>query len=139
MYLSLSTVLLVSPVLSSCDALIDYAIDCIDNDKPELRPAELPNPILNQAYNQSISVSIRNEPYDDSFTYLFEFSGNFPTGIQATSSGRIVSIFGTPTVLGEFQFNVTVRVEAGVGLASDTHGLCSTVDSEYYSWSIQPM
>jgi len=38
----------------------------VDDDKPELRPTMLANPVLNQLYDELILVSIRNEPFDDS-------------------------------------------------------------------------
>lgn len=130
---------LVSTTLSGCDQLFNYAVACIDDDQPELSPGALPNPILNQVYNESISVAIRNEPYDDSYDYTFKLSGEFPTGMQASATGRNFRLFGTPTEMGIFNFEVSVTVEPGSGISNNTEGLCSIFDRKFYQWTIQPM
>ena len=64
--------------LGGCEFFIDAAIDCIDNDRPVLSPNTLPDPILNQTYSELIQVSIRNEPRDDNFDFLFTTIGDLP-------------------------------------------------------------
>lgn len=139
-YSLLLTTLLVSTLLSGCEQLIDLAIDCIDNDKPELSGL-LPHPILNHEYNEVVHVGIRNEPYDDQFDYQFTVSGNFPSGLQSESSGRDLRLFGTPIELGDFSFTIKVEVGGGgrIGIADGTEGLCSTIDTKAYQWTVQPM
>lgn len=138
-YWSTMIVLLLSTALTGCEQLLDYAIDCIDNDKPELSPATLPNPILNQEYFENIHVGIRNEPFDDNFAYAFTVSGNFPAGLQTESVGRDLRVFGTPIELGDFQFDVKVQVGEGSRGLSNVEGLCSTIDTQSYEWEIQPL
>ncbi len=128
-----------TPVLSGCDPLWDLAIDCIDDDRPVLSPAVLPNPILNQVYEDRVHVGIRNEPYDDSFDYTFRVSGQFPPGIQRDTVGRDLRIYGTPTALGDYSFTVRVDVIDSASRPNSTSGLCSTTDEQTYSWTIQPM
>lgn len=123
--------------LGGCDYFFDAAIDCIDNDRPILSPNILPNPTLNQTYSGLIQVSIRNEPRDDNFDYLFTTLGDLPEGIQIESSGRDFRLFGTPIELGDFNFSVRVQVRGTPGSFNDTSGLCSTVDTNNYQWSIQ--
>jgi len=128
---------LCSLLLSSCDYFLDAAIDCIDNDRPRLSPNILLNPILNETYSELIQVSISNEPRDDNFNYRFSTIGSFPEGIQIESAGRDFRIFGTPIELGDFSFSVRVEVTGTVGSFNDTSGLCSTVDTNNYEWTIQ--
>lgn len=137
--LTLPAILLLIPVLSSCGPLVDLALDCIDDDQPELSPGSLPNPVLNQEYSETIHVGIRNEPYDDRFRYRFTLSGEIPKGLQTEVQGRDLRLYGTPIELGDFRFTVQVDVESRNSLAGDTDGLCSTIDSRSYQWTIQMM
>ena len=123
--------------LGGCEFFIDAAIDCIDNDRPVLSPNILPDPILNQTYSELIRVSIRNEPRDDNFDFLFTTIGDLPEGIQVESAGRDFRLFGTPIELGDFSFSVRVEVRGTPGSFNDTSGLCLTVDTNSYQWSIQ--
>lgn len=137
--LTLSATLLLTSVLGGCGPLVDLALDCIDDDQPELSPGTLPNPVLNQEYDATIHVGIRNEPYDDRFRYRFTLTGDLPMGLQTEAVGRDLQLFGTPIELGDFRFTVRVEVESRNTLAGDTDGLCSTVDSRSYRWTIQMM
>ncbi len=138
-YSSLLTVLLLSTALSGCDQLFNIAVACIDDDRPVLSPKELPNPILNQEYNEVIHVGIRNEPRDDRFDYTFTLTGNLPMGMQSESIGRDLRLFGIPTALGDYKFSVRVEIENGANGYNNTEGLCSTIDSEDYQWAVQVM
>jgi len=124
-------------VLSACDELIDLAVDCVDDDKPELRPTMLANPVLNQLYDELILVSIRNEPFDDSFDYQFTLTGELPEGIETESDGRTFRLLGTPIELGEYRFSVRVDVIGTDNLFNNTNGLCLTTDTRNYIWNIQ--
>jgi len=142
----LRVLLLLSSTLciSSCDLIFDEILDCIDDDQPEIRGA-LPNPVLNQYYEEGVSVSIRNEPYDDRFKYTFEFTGNLPQGIQTETADRSFRLVGTPIETGDYQFSISVKVEDEDARAylddseDDTSGLCSTYDAENFQWTIQLM
>ena len=134
-YTQIAAIILLSLALSGCDSITD----CLDNDGPELSPSTLPNPTLNQEYNQVVHVGIRNEPNDDRFNYEFTLSGRIPEGLQSTSAGRDMSIFGTPIELGNFDFSVTVEVVERSISSTQTQGLCSTTDRINYQWSVQVM
>lgn len=134
-YTPIATSLLLSLTLSGCDTFTD----CLDNDGPELSPGTLPNPILNQEYNQVIHVGIRNEPNDDRFNFEFTLSGRIPDGLQTTFAGRDMNIFGTPIELGDFDFSVTVEVVEPSSSSMQTAGLCSTTDRINYQWTVQAM
>lgn len=135
---ALCLLIMCTTCLSACNELVDYAIDCLDDDRPQLRPNELAQPVLNQTYDQTIRVSIRNEPFDDNFNYRFTLSGQLPEGIQTQSAGREYRLFGTPIELGDFRFSVRVEV-SGNDTFNDTSGLCSTVDTNNYSLTVQIM
>lgn len=134
-YTQFAAIILLSLALSGCDSITD----CLDNDGPELSPSTLPNPTLNQEYNQVVHVGIRNEPNDDRFNYEFTLSGRIPEGLQSTSAGRDMSIFGTPIELGNFDFSVTVEVVERSISSTQTQGLCSTTDRINYQWTVQGM
>ena len=112
------------------------AVACIDNDRPVLR-GSLPTPVLNHEYDGVINVSIRNEPYDNSYDYTFELTGDLPPGMTANSSGRQIRLMGTPTTPGEYSFKIRVNVEDGPNAEERTKGLCFTVDNELFHWKIQ--
>ena len=112
------------------------AVACIDNDKPVLSGA-LPNPVLNQEYDGIINVSIRNEPYDDSYDYTFELFGDLPPGMTTENHGRQIRLVGTPTMSGEYNFKIRVKVEDGRNGENRTKGLCYTVDNEIFHWKVQ--
>lgn len=140
---SMATAVTLSMSLSACQEIVegvfDIALDCIDDDRPVLSPGELPNPVLFQEYEEFIRVGIRNEPNDDSFLYTFTIQGALPEGIQTSASGRNLRLFGTPIIMGEFDFRVRVVVSDRTGSNDRPSGLCSTVDERNYQWSIQMM
>ncbi|MFK7892191.1 MAG: hypothetical protein AB8B63_15345 [Granulosicoccus sp.] len=125
--------------LSACDFLLDKALDCLDNDRPDLRPNALRNPVLNQTYDELVQVSIRNEPRDDTYNYQFFFIGASHDGMQYRSSGREFRLSGTPIELGEFRFSIQVKVSGIPDSFNDTSGLCSTEDTNNYIWAVQIM
>ena len=124
-------------ILSACDELLDLAVDCLDGDKPELRPAILASPVLNQLYDETILASIRNEPFDDSFTYEFTLTGELPEGIETDIEGRNFRLLGTPIELGEYRFSVRVDVLGNNNPFNNTNGLCQTTDTNNYIWNIR--
>jgi len=114
-------------LLCACDALLDTALDCIDSDGPEFDKKFLATPILNQEYNEKVTVSIKNEPYDDRFEYTFSHQGELPRGMQADyqiDGSREVFFSGTPTELGTFKYTLFVSVsEPGIS-DNFNSGLC---------------
>ena len=125
--------------LCACDALIDTALDCIDSDGPEFDKKSLATPILNQEYNDKVTVSIRNEPRDNRFNYTFSHQGELPQGLEAnyqTGGSRDVFFTGTPTELGTFQYSLFVSVEEP-GVPDDFNsGLCYRNNSITYELTV---
>lgn len=128
--------LLTTLLLTGCD----HAIDCIDDDGPVFNQKTLTPPILNQVYENQISVSIRNEPLDDQYRYDFSYTGTLPNGISTRSAGRIFQFEGTPTELGAFEIEVFVQV-GGDNLfneiLADDSGLCFTTQRQKYILDVQ--
>lgn len=138
MKLNIPTLFLLAFLMSGCD----HVVDCLDDDGPVFNQKTLDQPVLNQEYLDQISVSIRNEPLDDSYDYEFSYTGRLPTGITARSSGRIYQFEGTPTELGNFEIDVLVQVSGRNTLAifnEDDSGLCFTTNRQKYRMDIQMM
>lgn len=136
-YKALSLVLVVF-LLGGCD----HAIDCLDNDGPVFNQRALSSPVLNQVYEDRISVSIKNEPLDDQYDYEFSYTGRLPAGITARSSGRIYQFEGTPTELGRFEIDVLVKVSGSNSLSfftEDESGLCYNSRRQTFVLDIQTM
>jgi len=134
-YTSIAPILVLSLALTGCD----LAADCIDDDGPELSPRTLPNPILNQEYDEIVHVGIVREPFDDRFTYEFNVSGTLPDGLQTDAFGQDLRIFGTPIEQGDFDFSVRVRVVEPSSSSNQTAGLCRISDTQGYRWTVQIM
>ena len=128
---------LVALALGGCDEL-DDAFDCVDGDRPAFGRSELPSPVLNELYRESVTVSIENTSSDDSFEYDFDLEGELPPGIEWYESGRrTVTFEGTPIELGTWMPTLGVRVrDGGTGVfddAADTDGLCRTQREATYT------
>lgn len=133
---------LTSLSVTGCDALLDNALDCLDSDGPEFDKRTIETPVLNQVYQDVVSVRIENEPRDDRFSYDIRVQGSLPAGLiaeQVPSTGRQLFISGTPTELGMFSFTLFVAVENGVQGFSDTSGLCYTTRSRIFEVTVAPM
>jgi len=132
--------LLVTAVLwlSGCD----YIVDCLDGDGPVFNRGSLPSPVLNQVYEETIRVSIENEPRDDWFRYAFEYSGRLPQGISTIANGRDFILTGTPTEMGTFSIEVLVQVRGrdnNPTFSTGTSGLCYTSRAKKYTFSVAPL
>ena len=123
--------------LHGCEALLDFAIDCIDRDGPEFNKTLLIAPVLNQVYSETITASIDNEPQDDRFDYEFAISGRLPMGIATEEIGRRLIFSGTATETGEFPIRVSVEVSHRNGNLDS--GLCFTNESQSYVLTVLPM
>jgi hypothetical protein len=105
-------ILLSTGLLTSCDILLDQALDCIDDDRPVFDLSVLPQAILNQEYDTTVTASIKREANDDWYNYAFKIEGDLPHGILMSSDrgSRYALFSGTPTELGEFGFLLKVIV-----------------------------
>lgn len=138
-------------LLAGCGPLSDLLIDCIDDDGPVLRPSTIPDPVLNQTYDVTITASIENEPFDDSFDYDIVVSRTLPPGLIADVFERQVRISGAATELGDFTVDIGVTVsDPGFnsltfnnGLGNSTNNgvtpsnLCRFTTQRAYSVSVQ--
>lgn len=130
---------LLSPLVSSCDILLDQALDCIDDDGPVFNKSILASPVLNQVYNETITVTIENEPRDDRFLYDFNFSGSLPEGItgrQEGTNGRRWFLSGTPIETGTFEFRLYVSVDEPSRFEDENSGLCYTSRSGEFELTV---
>ncbi len=149
---ALTLLLASSTLLAGCGPLSDLLLDCVDDDGPILRPRVIPNPVLNQTYDVTITASIENEPFDDSFNYDLRVSRTLPEGLIADVFERQVRISGAATELGDFTIDVGVTVN-DPGFNSLTFNnslnntqssnttssnLCRTTAQRSYAISIQP-
>jgi len=108
--LLLAPLLMSSTLLIGCGPLSDLLFDCIDDDGPILRPTTIPDPVLNQTYDVTITASIENEPFDNSFDYDIVVSRTLPPGLVADIFERRVRISGAATELGAYSIDVGVSV-----------------------------
>jgi len=127
-------------LLTACDALIDNALDCVDSDGPEFDRRILASPVLNQVYNETLTVRINNEPLDDRFQYDFEILGEPPEGITITQEpgrGRRLFFEGTAVEEGTFELRIFVSVDSS-GFET-TSGLCFTNRSRNFELVVLPV
>jgi len=108
--LLLAPLLMGSTLLVGCGPLSDVLFDCIDDDGPILRPTTIPDPVLNQSYDVTITASVENEPFDDSFDYDIVVSRTLPPGLVADIFERRIRISGAATELGAYSIDVGVAV-----------------------------
>ena len=129
-------------LLTGCDILFAHALDCLDSDGPEFNKSILAAPVLNQVYQETIVVSINNEPRDDRFNYSFTFRGELPaglTGMQEGSNGRRYFLDGTPTETGTFKFDLFVSVEEPSEFENNNSGLCYTNRTGNFELTVLPI
>lgn len=121
--------------LAACDS-VEQAIDCIDDDRPQFSSLQLPEAVLNETYNATITARISNEPNDDDFTYTFMLDGALPPGISYRVDGRSVVFEGAATETGTWLPTLNVRVSDGGGTfadGGDADTLCRTTRTETYT------
>lgn len=137
-----SLLLIAASMLAACDALIDNALDCVDSDGPEFDRRVLASPVLNQVYNETLTVRIENEPLDDRFLYDFEIIGEPPEGITITQEpgrGRRLFFEGTAIEEGTFDLRIFVAVDAPSSSFEGTSGLCFTSRSRIFQLMVLPV
>jgi phosphatidylinositol-3-phosphatase len=71
---------------------------------PTLSPDILPSATVGSAYSTTVQASGGQSPYVFSIS-----SGALPAGLTTSSSGSFMSISGTPTAAGTYNFTVQVR------------------------------
>jgi hypothetical protein len=91
---------------AGCSSVTSYTLRIVTGCATlSIFPVALANAALNTPYNVALSVSGGTPPYTFSMR-----SGSLPAGLSLTSSGGIT---GTPTVSGNFSFEVAVVDSAG--------------------------
>ncbi len=127
--------------MSACDD-VEKAIDCIDDDRPQFSRNDLPDPVLNEAYNETITASISNTPNDDDFDYAFTLDGYLPTGISFRQDGRTAYFEGAATEIGTWVPTLNVVVSDGGGAfgdGADADTLCRTTRTETFTMVVAGM
>ena len=124
--------------LVACDS-VERALDCIDDDRPQFSRYELPSPVLNQVYDESVFAEINNTAEDDAYSYRFTLDGELPPGLTWRVAGRRVAFEGTAIELGSWEVTLGVRVEDGPGDLfddGDASTLCRTTRNEPYAFVV---
>ncbi|NMH27832.1 hypothetical protein [Flavobacterium silvaticum] len=90
-------------LLSGCET----AIDCATSDPPEIEERELPDGTLFNGYSATIEVYGNSDfAWQD-----FRVEGTLPNGLDCHSFGDDIFISGTPTLLGDFEFTIKIKVK----------------------------
>lgn len=122
-------------LLSACDD-VEKAIDCIDDDRAQFSSGSLPDPVLNEAYNESITASVSNTPDDNDFDYTFTLEGDLPTGISFRVDGRTAYFEGAAIETGTWMPTLNVVVSDGGGSfgdGADADTLCRTSQTRTFT------
>lgn len=131
--------------LTACDLILDQLLDCIDQDSPKFSPNKFPAASLNQFYSYTITASINNNPFDDSYNYNISLSGSLPAGlsVKRNSNDRTITISGTPTDTGTSHFTLHVIVDDPnedtyqiTNIYDDGDTLCDTSHTQNYSITV---
>lgn len=110
-------------LLSGCE----NPLDCLIDDRPVLNLASLEQPVLNQEFNASIGVSIKNDVLDDSYRYTWTLSGTLPPGISYRTDHRDLIFSGTATALGTYPYRVNVHVSDRYNWSDPDEGRASNL------------
>lgn len=125
-------------LLSGCE----NPLDCLVDDRPVFNLASLEQPVLNQEFNASIGVSIKNDTLDDDYRYTWTLSGNLPPGISYRIDHRDLIFSGTATALGNYPYNVRVHVDDKddwTGTAQRAANLCRQSADRNLSMNVAPL
>ena len=117
-YASLALIFVFSSILVGCED----PLDCIIDDRPVLNTQKLSQPILNQVFDASITVSVQNNIHDDQYYYDWRLEGALPSGVSYSIDKRVLTFSGTPTALGRYSYSVNVYVRSDLNW-QDTYGL----------------
>lgn len=113
-------------MLVGCEAL-----DCIIDNHPEFSKTNVRQATLNQVYEDTIKVSITNSYMDNEYSHTFNLVGDLPPGISYNESRGDINIFGTPTELGDFPFQLSVTASDTAIYPDDSpEELCSDTESQ---------
>ncbi|MFK7992854.1 MAG: putative Ig domain-containing protein [Granulosicoccus sp.] len=117
--------------------------DCIVDDRPVLNTENLQQPILNQEYASTISVSIKNNSQDNRYDYSWRLSGTLPAGISYQVNNRELVFSGTATSLGDYPYTVSVNVSSDDFWNSsggvDASELCRQNVTRNYTMTVAPL
>lgn len=127
---------LASLVISACDE-----VHCLDGDRPQFDVNVLPNPVLNQVYEQRIRASVRHRTDDDEFRYSFVLDGDLPQGLTGSSDDRLYTIGGTATELGSYPLQLTVILgNEGFEIdEADVSSLCKKTHTASYTLTVDEL
>lgn len=105
--------------------LIASLFSCCVIEELEFDKTTLPDAVLNQEYNVTITASVKNNPDDDSFDYDFILIGSLPDGLFFTKdlNNRRVIISGTPTSQGTYILTLKGKVSDPYDLDDENNDL----------------
>lgn len=101
---------------------------------PVFLTGNLPAATVGRAYSVTIEVGISQEPDDDDFDYTFTVGSTLPPGLLTTqiAKERRITIAGTPTTTGTFDFEVRVLADLPNYWYLLSTPLCWTVNDKRY-------
>ena len=125
-------ILLAIYLLVSCRDGESGIDDCLENRNIEFSDSTVPAAVLNQEYLARVRVGINNEPNDDRYNYIFDFDGDLPHGVfwSQNDQERVITLYGTPTELGTFRFEIRVTAELPDSESDDEPDLCLSSERE---------
>lgn len=65
--------------------------------------------VVGEYYEQVLKAEIRNEPDDNDYSYFFDYSGDFPSGLVVSIENRTFTISGYPEKSGTYEVFVWVQ------------------------------
>jgi hypothetical protein len=93
---------------------------------------DFPQATLFTNYSQTLDVDMHNASPGGYGITAINVSGNVPPGLACTANGMAITIHGTPTLLGNFEFKINVTVGSYENYEDGSDGLCSTKTSHSY-------
>lgn len=113
------------------------AADCVLDINPSLPEKEFAQATMFTSYDESLQAEMNNAADTNYGITGIRVSGNLPPGLTCTANGMDISIQGTPTALGTFEFNIKITVGTYLVDAegADDH-LCGDSASKKYSITV---
>lgn len=117
--------------------ILGEAVDCAFPHKPQLK-GEFPDGQVGEPFSGTITASVKNTPYDESFEYDFKVMGSLPDGVEFTVFERTIRFAGSPQETGTFRFTITVETFDTRDDLDDGSCLGDNTAAEEYVIRIEP-
>lgn len=114
--------------LGGCDYMYLHYADCRYYDGAQFDTLLMNRPVLNQEYNEQVSVYFDDDRRIENYVYGFEFTGSLPPGLSYYQNQNNIIFAGTAISLGTYAITITVDTRYAT---SDSFLL---YDSDYCSY-----